>query len=67
MRDNILFGRPLDVCKYQDVVEACELKEDFEMLPASDMTEIGERVCLILLSCLCAGRQCSELFVGPHQ
>ena len=49
VRDNILFGEPLDVCKYQDTVEACELKEDFEMLPASDETEIGERVSKKLL------------------
>ena len=34
----------MDVCKYQDVVEACQLKSDFEMLPAGDQTEIGERV-----------------------
>ncbi|XP_076819725.1 multidrug resistance-associated protein 1-like isoform X2 [Clavelina lepadiformis] len=43
VRENILFGKPLDVCKYQDIIEACELKEDFEMLPASDQTEIGEK------------------------
>ncbi|CAK8671759.1 unnamed protein product [Clavelina lepadiformis] len=43
VRENILFGKPLDVCNYQDTVGACELKEDFEMLPASDQTEIGER------------------------
>ena len=44
VRENILFGKTFDVCRYQDTVEACELKEDFEMLPASDQTEIGERV-----------------------
>ena len=44
VRDNISFGKPMDPCKYQDTVEACELKEDFEMLPGGDLTEIGERV-----------------------
>lgn len=44
VRDNITFGRAMDVCKYQDTVAACELKEDFEMLPGGDLTEIGERV-----------------------
>lgn len=44
VRDNITFGRTMDVCKYQDTVAACELKEDFEMLPGGDLTEIGERV-----------------------
>uniref|UniRef100_H2Z8G2 Multidrug resistance-associated protein 1 n=1 Tax=Ciona savignyi TaxID=51511 RepID=H2Z8G2_CIOSA len=43
VRDNITFGKDLNICKYQDTVEACELKSDFEMLPASDQTEIGER------------------------
>ncbi|XP_078487497.1 multidrug resistance-associated protein 1-like isoform X1 [Ciona intestinalis] len=43
VRDNITFGKSLNVCKYQDTVEACELKSDFEMLPAGDQTEIGER------------------------
>nr|CAB3219626.1 multidrug resistance-associated protein 1-like [Phallusia mammillata] len=42
-QDNITFGKELDICRYQDVVEACELKADFDMLPAGDQTEIGER------------------------
>ena len=48
VRDNILFGEPLDSCKYNDVVRACELLEDFDMLPAGGLTEIGERVSLII-------------------
>ena len=44
LRDNITFGSAMDVQKYESVVEACELKADFEMLPAGDLTEIGERV-----------------------
>ena len=44
VRDNITFGKKMDVCKYQDVVEACQLLADFDMLPAGDETEIGERV-----------------------
>nr|XP_039268709.1 multidrug resistance-associated protein 1-like isoform X3 [Styela clava] len=43
VRDNILFGRPLNVCDYQDVIENCELKSDFDVLPGGDMTEIGEK------------------------
>ena len=34
----------MDSTKYDAIVEACELKADFEMLPAGDKTEIGERV-----------------------
>ena len=47
VRDNISFGKAMDQRKYQNIVEACELKEDFEMLPAGDMTEIGEKVSFI--------------------
>uniref|UniRef100_H2YLY0 ABC-type glutathione-S-conjugate transporter n=1 Tax=Ciona savignyi TaxID=51511 RepID=H2YLY0_CIOSA len=43
VQDNILFGKPFDPCLYHQTVDACELKEDFDMLPAGDQTEIGER------------------------
>ena len=44
LKENILFGRPLDEDLYRRCVEACALKSDFEMLPAGDNTEIGEKV-----------------------
>lgn len=44
VRDNITFGKPLDEEKYNEVVEQCQLKTDFEILPAGDETEIGEKV-----------------------
>lgn len=43
IRDNIIFGKPFDLEWYQRVVEACALPADFKILPAGDMTEIGER------------------------
>lgn len=43
IRENILFGRPYDAKRYQDVVSACCLLDDFKTFPAKDMTEIGER------------------------
>lgn len=43
VRDNILFGRDFDEAWYQQVVEACALQQDLDMLPNSDATEIGER------------------------
>jgi ABC-type bacteriocin/lantibiotic exporter with double-glycine peptidase domain len=42
LRDNILFGKPLDSAKYNKVVDACALRPDFEILVAKDQTEIGE-------------------------
>lgn len=42
-KDNILFGSPLDEKKYKDVIYACSLESDLEILPAGDQTEIGER------------------------
>ncbi|KAK0424572.1 hypothetical protein QR680_008729 [Steinernema hermaphroditum] len=35
--------KPLDEKYYEEVIEACALKPDLEMLAAGDMTEIGER------------------------
>ncbi|XP_063439571.1 multidrug resistance-associated protein 1-like isoform X1 [Mytilus trossulus] len=43
VRDNILFGKEMDECKYNNVVEACALKSDFEILTGGDLTEIGEK------------------------
>ncbi|KAF9165612.1 Multidrug resistance-associated protein 1 [Actinomortierella ambigua] len=43
LKDNIIFGLPFDQDKYDRIVFACGLKPDLEMLPAGDMTEIGER------------------------
>uniref|UniRef100_H2YLY3 Multidrug resistance-associated protein 1 n=1 Tax=Ciona savignyi TaxID=51511 RepID=H2YLY3_CIOSA len=48
VQDNILFGKPFDPCLYHQTVDACELKEDFDMLPAGDQTEIGERTRLLV-------------------
>ncbi|KAK3831122.1 MAG: multi drug resistance-associated protein MRP [Linnemannia gamsii] len=43
VKDNILFGKPLDQERYEVVVRACCLQQDLDMLPAGDQTEIGER------------------------
>jgi len=42
LRGNILFGRPYDDDRYEQVVEAAALVDDLAVLPAGDMTEIGE-------------------------
>ena len=49
VRDNILFGKPYNKEFYDQVVEDCNLKVDFEILPAGDMTEIGEKVNNIMI------------------
>ncbi|TID30545.1 hypothetical protein CANINC_000899 [Pichia inconspicua] len=43
VRENITFGLPYDKDVYGKVIEVCSLGTDFELLPAGDMTEIGER------------------------
>ena len=43
IRDNILFGQPLDKQRYVDAVRLCELGSDLDILPAGDLTEIGEK------------------------
>ena len=44
IKDNILFGRPYEKAFYDQVVSACALIDDFNLLPAGDLTEIGEKV-----------------------
>ncbi|KAJ7045901.1 hypothetical protein C8F04DRAFT_452844 [Mycena alexandri] len=41
IKDNILFGSPMDQERYDAVVECCALRPDFDMLEDGDATEIG--------------------------
>ncbi|KAH9646662.1 ABC transporter C family member 10 [Citrus sinensis] len=43
IRENILFGSPMDSHQYQETLERCSLIKDLELLPYGDNTEIGER------------------------
>ncbi|KAF8937350.1 hypothetical protein BGZ58_002845 [Dissophora ornata] len=43
LKENITFGREFDQVKYDYIVAASGLLPDIDMLPAGDMTEIGER------------------------
>ena len=41
--NNVLFGRPFDSARYEQVLHACALTADIEQLPGGDGCEIGER------------------------
>lgn len=43
VKENILFGKPYDRQWYEEVIEACALTADLDMLPHGDQTEIGEK------------------------
>ncbi|KAL0951671.1 hypothetical protein HGRIS_008350 [Hohenbuehelia grisea] len=43
IKDNILFGYPLDEERYQQVLESCALKPDLAVLEDGDATEIGAK------------------------
>ena len=44
LRENILFGLPMDRSRYEAVLDACSLRTDLEQLgEIGDLTEIGER------------------------
>lgn len=43
LRDNILFGKEFNEILYNKVIRACSLELDLQLLPAGDITEIGEK------------------------
>ena len=43
LKDNILFGKKFNEDLYWRTIDACALRNDLKMLPAGDLTEIGER------------------------
>ncbi|XP_060724517.1 multidrug resistance-associated protein 4 isoform X3 [Tachysurus vachellii] len=43
IRSNVLFGKELQLQKYEKVLNACALKKDMELLPEGDLTVIGDR------------------------
>ncbi|KAF0740785.1 hypothetical protein Ae201684_003851 [Aphanomyces euteiches] len=43
VRDNILFGSPLDARKYSRDVDACGLLADFEAMAHGDLTMVGSK------------------------
>ncbi|KAF7562107.1 hypothetical protein G7046_g2035 [Stylonectria norvegica] len=42
-QNNITFGKDMDNKWYKEVIRACALEADIDMLPNGDQTEIGER------------------------
>lgn len=42
IRDNILFGKPMEKDHYVRTILSCCLERDFEILPSGDLTEVGE-------------------------
>ncbi|KNZ81013.1 Multidrug resistance-associated protein 1 [Termitomyces sp. J132] len=43
LRENVLFGREDDETRFREVIKACHLERDLEMLPHGEKTEIGEK------------------------
>jgi ATP-binding cassette subfamily C (CFTR/MRP) protein 4 len=47
IRQNILFGQPMDTDKYKEVIRVCALEEDIAQFPYGDNTIVGERGVLL--------------------
>lgn len=43
IRDNILYGKPMNYYKYERVIQKCQLMNDLNKLKSGDMTEVGEK------------------------
>ena len=44
VKDNVVFGKTYNEMIYRKILSACALEQDLEILPAGDMTDIGEKV-----------------------
>ena len=60
VKENILFGKTVDETLYSKTLHNCALEQDLEILPAGDVTEIGEKVCNVLCC------KCEKLTVIPE-
>ncbi|CAK9165293.1 unnamed protein product [Ilex paraguariensis] len=43
IRDNILYGKPMDKIKYEKAIKVCALEKDIDGFDHGDLTEIGQR------------------------
>lgn len=43
IRDNILYGKPMDKARYDKAIKACALDKDISNFDHGDLTEIGQR------------------------
>ncbi|KAK7294321.1 hypothetical protein RJT34_17210 [Clitoria ternatea] len=43
VRDNILFGKPMDQTRYENAIKVCALDKDIENFSHGDLTELGQR------------------------
>ncbi|XP_027336483.1 ABC transporter C family member 8-like isoform X2 [Abrus precatorius] len=43
VRDNILFGKPMDKRRYENAIKVCALDQDIKDFSHGDLTEIGQR------------------------
>eukprot|EP00526_Cylindrotheca_closterium_P003615 CAMPEP_0113627398 /NCGR_PEP_ID=MMETSP0017_2-20120614/14187_1 /TAXON_ID=2856 /ORGANISM="Cylindrotheca closterium" /LENGTH=1399 /DNA_ID=CAMNT_0000537647 /DNA_START=103 /DNA_END=4302 /DNA_ORIENTATION=+ /assembly_acc=CAM_ASM_000147 len=43
VRENILFGKPMDEDRYNRVIRQCQLEHDLTLLEDGDLTDIGEK------------------------
>jgi ATP-binding cassette, subfamily C (CFTR/MRP), member 1 len=43
LRENVLFGQQDNEVRFREVIRACSLEHDLEVLPHGEETEIGEK------------------------
>jgi hypothetical protein len=50
LRENVLFDSDFNEDLYERTLDACALRDDIQLLPGGDLTEIGEKVCLKIVT-----------------
>lgn len=66
IRENILFGNQFDPQRYRKVIDACCLKEDFEMLTGGDLFKISDNYDLNLSGGQQARINIARAFYNPR-
>ena len=60
VRDNIVMSRSHRELRYQEVIQACALQPDLDILQGGDMTEVGEKVRQLTKRLQCSGSGCQS-------
>ncbi|KAK8992695.1 hypothetical protein V6N11_048767 [Hibiscus sabdariffa] len=64
IRDNILYGKPMDAAKYEEAIKACALDKDINSFDHGDLTEIAS---VLFNDCVMKALEKKTVILVTHQ